>query len=86
MPGYGSRYWAERTADNRRRAYPKFKGDHTADAVIIGGGLTGATTAYVLAHAGLDVILLEADRLAAGSTAAGLGAILPQPDAVYRAV
>lgn len=86
MPGYGSRYWSERTADNRRRAYPKFKGAHTADAVVIGGGLTGATTAYVLANAGLDVILLEADRLATGSTAAGLGAILPQPDAVYRAV
>ena len=86
MPGYGSRYWAERTAPNRRRAYPKFKGDQTADAVIIGGGLTGATTAYVLANAGLDVILLEADRLATGSTAAGLGAILPQPAAVFRAV
>ena len=86
MPGYGKRYWAERTADNRRRAYPKFTGKHTADAVVIGGGLTGAATAYALAHAGLDVILLEADRLATGSTAAGLGAVLPQPDALYRAV
>ena len=43
MPGYGHRYWDERTADNRRRAYPKFRGRHTADMVIIGGGLTGAT-------------------------------------------
>lgn len=86
MPGYGSRYWAERTADNRRRAYPKFKGQHTADAVVIGGGLTGAAAAYVLANAGLDVILLESERLATGSTAAGLGAILPQPDATFRAV
>jgi len=86
MPGYGQRYWAERTADNRRRAYPKFKGQHTADAVVIGGGLTGAAAAYALANAGLDVILLEADRLATGSTAAGLGAAVPQPDALYRAV
>ena len=86
MPGYGKRYWAERTADNRRRAYPKFKGHHTADAVVIGGGLTGCACAYVLAGAGLDVILLEADRLAAGATAAGLGALLPQPDAWYRPV
>ena len=86
MPGYGQRYWAERTADNRRRAYPKFKGQQTADVVVIGGGLTGAAAAYALANAGLDVILLEADRLATGSTAAGLGAAVPQPDALYRAV
>lgn len=86
MPGYGARYWAERTADNRRRAYPKFKGSQTADAVVIGGGLTGAAVAYALAQAGVDVILLEAERLASGSTAAGLGAVLPQPDALYRAV
>ncbi len=83
MPGYGTRYWEERTADNRRRAYPKFRGQHTADAVIIGGGLTGAATAYVLANAGLSVMLLEAGRLASGSTAGGFGAVLPQPDAVY---
>jgi glycine/D-amino acid oxidase-like deaminating enzyme len=85
MPGYGSRFWAERTADNRRRAYPRFRGKHTADAVIIGGGLTGCTSAYVLARAGLKVMLLEADRLASGATAGSLGAILPEPDAVFRA-
>ena len=86
MPGYGRRYWAERTADNRRRSYPKFRGTHTADAVVIGGGLTGATAAYVLAQGGLDVVLVEAARVADGSTAGGLGAILPQPDAMFRAV
>lgn len=86
MPGYGSRYWEERTADSRRRSYPKFKGAHTADMVVIGGGLTGATAAYVLASAGLDVIVLEADRLASGSTAGGVGAILPEPALSYRSV
>ena len=86
MPGYGHRYWAERTADNRRRSYTKFRGSHTADAVVIGGGLTGTTAAYVLANAGMRVMLLEAERLAEGSTAGGLGAILPQPDATFRGV
>lgn len=86
MPGYGRRYWAERTADNRRRSYPKFRGSHTADAVVIGGGLTGTTAAYVLANAGMRVMLLEAERLAEGATAGGLGAILPQPDATFRGV
>jgi glycine/D-amino acid oxidase-like deaminating enzyme len=83
MPGYGSRFWAERTADNRRRAYPKFRGDATADVVIIGGGLTGCAAAFALASAGLDVVLLEAARLAGGSTAGAIGAIVPQPDAQF---
>lgn len=86
MPGYGRRYWAERTAANRRRSYPKFRGAHTADAVVIGAGLTGSTVAFVLASAGVDVILLEADRVAGGSTAGSLGVILPEPDAMFREV
>ena len=84
MPGYGSLYWAERTSSNRRRVHPKLKGRHTADVVVIGGGLTGATAAYVLASGGLDVVLVEADRIAAGSTAGSLGAIVPEPDAWFR--
>ncbi len=86
MPGYGSRFWAERTADNRRRAYPKFRGDATADVVIIGGGLAGCAAAHGLAGAGFDVVLLEAERLASGATAGGFGAIVPQPDAQFAEV
>jgi glycine/D-amino acid oxidase-like deaminating enzyme len=86
MPGYGARYWAERTPESRRKTYPTFRGDQTADAVVIGGGLTGATTAYVLAAAGLDVVVLEAARIAGGATSAGLGVVLPEPDAWFRDV
>lgn len=86
MPGYGARYWTERTPQNRRRTYPPFRGQHTADVVVIGGGLTGATCAYVLAAGGLDVVLLEADRIAGGTTGGGLGVIVPEPDAWFRSV
>ena len=86
MPGYGARYWAERTPQSRRTTYPKLRGDHTADVVVIGGGLTGATAAYVLASGGLDVMLVEGERIAAGSTAGSLGAIVPEPDATFRGV
>jgi len=53
---------------------------------VIGGGLTGATCAYVLAAGGLDVILLEADRLADGATSGGTGVLAPLPDAFFRSV
>jgi glycine/D-amino acid oxidase-like deaminating enzyme len=40
-------------------AQPGFKGSATADAVIIGGGIAGISTAYLLAKAGKKVIVLE---------------------------
>ena len=86
MPKTGSRYWDERTPRTRRRSYPAFRGQRSADAVVIGGGLTGSAAAFALAASGLDVVLLEAGHLAGGATAGGLGVIAPQPDAWFRAV
>jgi len=46
------------------------------DAVILGGGCIGASVAYHLAEAGLtDVMLLEANTLASGSTSKAAGGI-----------
>lgn len=84
MPGYGARYWAELTPASKRPKYASLRGDHRADVVVIGGGLTGAMAAYVMAKGGLDVVLVEADRIAAGGTSAGLGAIVSQPDLTFR--
>ena len=86
MPGYGQRYWAERTANQRRRKYPAFRGKHDSDVVVIGGGLTGCMAAAVLSAAGARVVLLESERLADAGTAGGLGLILPEPDGMFRDV
>lgn len=46
----------------------------TAQAVVIGGGIIGCSTAYHLAKLGVDVVLVERHKLTSGSTfhAAGL--------------
>jgi glycine/D-amino acid oxidase-like deaminating enzyme len=85
MPGYGARYWAERTPASKRPKYPVCRGELTTDVAVIGGGLTGAIAACVLARGGLDVILVEADRVASAGTAAGSGAVVPQPSASFAA-
>ncbi len=51
----------------------------TASTVIVGGGIVGVAAAYFLADRGeSDVLLLERDRLASGTTQGGLGGIRHQ--------
>lgn len=47
----------------------------STDVLVIGGGIVGAATAYQLARRGVQVTLLEADRLASGATGRNLGFI-----------
>ena len=49
-------------------SYPTIEEDLEVDVAIIGGGITGITTAYMLKRAGLRVALLEKDTLASGDT------------------
>src|SRR4051812_45971909 len=39
--------------------YPPMPGDATCDVLIIGGGLTGTLTAYLLAKSGKSVIVID---------------------------
>src|SRR6185436_8508759 len=49
--------------------YPSLGRDLTVDVVVIGGGITGITAAYLLKTSGLSVALVERDRLARADTA-----------------
>ncbi|HEX8562986.1 MAG TPA: FAD-dependent oxidoreductase [Flavobacterium sp.] len=48
-------------------------GDITATVAVIGGGITGITTAQLLKEAGLDVVVVEAHKIGAANTGHSTG-------------
>jgi glycine/D-amino acid oxidase-like deaminating enzyme len=50
------------------------------DVAIVGGGITGATTAWMFANAGVDVALVDGRRAGYGSTAASTALLMQEPD------
>ena len=49
-----------------------------ADVVIVGGGVVGVSAAFHLAEAGAEVVLLERNQLASGSTSKAAGGLRAQ--------
>lgn len=60
-----SPYWS---ADSTLPRFARLSEDATADVVVVGGGITGLTAAYLLAAAGKRVVLLERGRCAVTDT------------------
>lgn len=55
------------------KSHPALKRDLEADIAIVGGGITGISTAYLLAKAGKKVIVLEAYEIGRGTTGSSTG-------------
>lgn len=69
------------TMDQQR--HPPLRGRIQTEAVVIGGGLCGVTTALLLARGGMRVALLEADRLGSGASGQSLGLATVQHGLLY---
>src|SRR4051812_34025194 len=54
-------YWSDSASVPR---FTKIDTDERCDVLVIGGGITGLTAAYLLSNAGKSVVLLERSRLA----------------------
>lgn len=76
---HGVSYWLDRYPKARQPSYPRLRGDVETHVAIVGGGLTGCAAACALAMAGVRVVLLEADRLAQGSTGGCPGLLRLEP-------
>jgi glycine/D-amino acid oxidase-like deaminating enzyme len=64
----------------RGRRYPTLIGNHEADVAIVGGGMTGAGIAHEFTAAGLRVVLVDADLVGRGSTAASTALLMQETD------
>src|SRR5687767_4861815 len=69
---------------SRRPDYSRQRGEISTGVAIVGGGLTGCACAAVFAAAGVKVVLLEADRLGGGATAASAGLLRQDLDASFQ--
>ena len=76
---YGLSPWIDSFPTRRRPSFEPFRGDKTADVVIVGGGLTGCATAQALAAAGRKPLLLEAARIGQGAGGRSTGLLLSEP-------
>ncbi len=54
---------------------PELSGDIETDVCIVGGGYTGLSSALYLAKGGVNVVLLEANKLASGASGANGGQV-----------
>ena len=52
-----------------RPAFERLEGDVRTDVLVIGGGMAGILCAYMLRRAGVDCMLIEAERICGGVTA-----------------
>lgn len=73
-------YWIASTPDT---GYPVLDCDINTDVVIVGGGITGITLAYLLKKEGLKVTVIEADRIGMGTTGHTTAKITSQHSLFY---
>lgn len=79
--GYMNSYWNENTETKK---FPKLNKNIEADVCIIGGGITGVSTAYYLANRGLKVVVLEKDKICSSTTGGSTGKITSQHGLIYK--
>jgi glycine/D-amino acid oxidase-like deaminating enzyme len=77
---YGTSYWLDRYPSRRRPSYPQHRGALQTDVAIVGGGAIGCVAAYVFAAAGINVALLESERLAHRQAAGASGIVMHEPE------
>ncbi|ASF38118.1 FAD-binding oxidoreductase [Halobacillus halophilus] len=64
--------------DQSIESFPALTENTEADVTVIGSGITGIITAYLLMKKGYSVVILEAGKIVEGTTGYLLGLPLPR--------
>ncbi len=80
MPVFPEPFWRE-SVD--LQSFAPLKEDIEADAIIVGGGITGITAGYLLAKEGRKVVLLESGQLLNGTTGHTTAKVTAQHGLIY---
>lgn len=65
-------------------AYPPLDGNLTTEVLVVGGGITGLTTAALLLEAGAEVTVVEAVAIGHGTTGRTTGKVTSQHGLIYQ--
>jgi glycine/D-amino acid oxidase-like deaminating enzyme len=66
-----------------KHSFPILEHDMQVDVVIVGGGITGLTAAYLLKKSGKRVAVLEKNTIASGTTSGTTGKVTAQHGLIY---
>lgn len=74
-------YWI--LSSENKKNYESLNHDINTDYLIVGGGIAGLTTAYLLAKANKNVTIVEADEIGYGASGRNTGKVTSQHGLIY---
>ncbi|WP_078593420.1 FAD-dependent oxidoreductase [Evansella clarkii] len=80
LPRYPESYWLDSV---ERPEFPPLTDHKETDVVIVGGGITGITTGYLLSKEGYKVSILDGDRIFNGTTGHTTAKVTAQHNLIY---
>jgi glycine/D-amino acid oxidase-like deaminating enzyme/nitrite reductase/ring-hydroxylating ferredoxin subunit len=80
LPQFPEPYWRSSVS---LPTFPKLTADIDAEVAIVGGGITGLTSAYLLAKAGVKVAVIDAGNILNGTTGHTTAKITAQHGLIY---